>query len=104
MVERWTEYIADLFEGNRGEKPAIQKLMDGPKILISEVRTAVSKMKRIKAVGPDRIVAEVITTLEEFGLVKLPDCITENYDTRLIPDDLSNSIFIALPKKPGLRM
>ncbi|MCH9665805.1 MAG: hypothetical protein K0U41_08180 [Gammaproteobacteria bacterium] len=101
ILERWTEYIKELFHDDRGEKPAIHKNLDGPNILKSEVRAALAKMKRNKAAGPDEIVTEMITALEEFGIEKLTEVVNEIYDSGEIPDDLSKSIFIALPKKPG---
>ena len=48
ILERWTEYIEELFR-NRGGKPEIRKNIDGPKILQSEIRAAVSRMKGNKA-------------------------------------------------------
>ena len=45
VLERWTEYIEELFRDDRGEKPTIHKNIDGPKILKSEVRAALTKMK-----------------------------------------------------------
>ena len=100
MLARWTKYIGKLFHDERGDKPVIQKNMDGPKILTSEVRTDVSKTKRNKAAGPGEIVVKIITAMDDFGLEKLTACINETYDTGKIPEDLSKSIFIALPKKP----
>ena len=35
ILERWTEYIEELFRDNRGGKPEIRKNIDGPKILQS---------------------------------------------------------------------
>ena len=55
ILERWTEYIEELFRDNRGCKPEIRKNIDGPKILQSEIRAAVSSMKGNKAKGPDGI-------------------------------------------------
>ena len=55
ILERWTEYIEELFRDNRGGKPEIRKNIDGPKILQSEIRAAVSRMKGNKARGPDSI-------------------------------------------------
>lgn len=102
ILKRWTEYIGDLFYDNRGIKPIIKKNIEGPKILISEVRSALSKMKRNKAMGPDEIATEMIVALDEFGLEKLTEIINEIYDSGEVPEDLSKSIFIALPKKQEL--
>ena len=44
ILERWTEYIEELFRDNRGGKPEIRKNIDGPKILQSEIRAAVSRI------------------------------------------------------------
>ncbi|XP_037794114.1 uncharacterized protein LOC119589587 [Penaeus monodon] len=77
------------------------KELAGPIIIKSEVRAAVNNMKRNKAAGPDKIVTEMIVPLEEFGIEKLTDVINEIYDSGEFPEELSKSIFIALPKKPG---
>ena len=37
----------------------------------------------------------------DFGIEKITDLLNEVYDTGQIPTDMSKSIFIALPKKPG---
>ena len=101
ILERWTEYISDLFAGDRGSKPEIRKSIEGPEILTSEVRAAPQEMKRNKAAGPDDIVTEMIVALEDFGIEELTEVLNEVYDSGEIPEDLSKSIFIALPKKPG---
>ena len=74
--------------------------MDGPNILRLEVQAALKKMKRHKAAGPDEIVTEMITSLEEYGVSKVTDIINEIYDTGEIPEDLCRPFFIALSKKP----
>ena len=104
ILERWTEYIEELFRDNRGGKPEIRKNIDDPKILQSEIRAAVSRMKGNKARGPDGIVIEMIKALDDFGIEKLTIMANEIYDTGKIPQDLSKSIFIALPKKPGAKI
>ncbi|GFO04703.1 endonuclease-reverse transcriptase [Plakobranchus ocellatus] len=65
-----------------------------------EVETAIKKMKHGKATGPD-ISVKLIEALEDFGIGKVTHLLNEIYDTGQIPTDLSKSIFIALPKKPG---
>ncbi|GFO47313.1 hypothetical protein PoB_007381800 [Plakobranchus ocellatus] len=66
-----------------------------------EVETAIKKMKHGKTTGPDKISVELIEALEDFGIGKVTHLLNEIYDTGQIPTDLSKSIFIALPKKPG---
>ena len=60
VLQRWTEYIAEVFHDNRGEKPIIRKNMEEPEILKSGVRAAMSKMRN-KSAGPDEIVVELVT-------------------------------------------
>ena len=56
-------------------------------------------MKRHKATGPDEIVTEMMTTLEEYGVSKVTDINNEIYDTGEIPEDLQINLH-TLPKKP----
>ena len=58
-------------------------------------------MKTGKALGPDGIATEMIEALEEFGVDILYDLLNEIYNTGIIPEDMSKTIFIALPKKSG---
>ena len=71
VLNRWSEYIEDLFQENRGEKPIIKKYMDGPPILKEEVSAAIRKMKHGKAVGPDNIpkTSARIIKSRKFGLI-----------------------------------
>ena len=39
--------------------------------------------------------------LNEFGLDKITEILNEIYDSEEMPDELTKSIFIALPKKPA---
>src|SRR5579872_4891928 len=101
ILNRWTEYIQELFEDDRGDLPQIRKDIDGPDILKDEVRFAIKHMKRNKACGPDNIFAELLHAAEEFSVEKITEIANDIYNSGEIPDDLSKSIFIALPKKPG---
>ena len=47
------------------------------------------------------MVIEMIEALEEYGVEKLTEIINKIYDDGKFPEDLSKSIFITLPKKPG---
>ncbi|XP_063611050.1 uncharacterized protein LOC134784809 [Penaeus indicus] len=97
---RWTEYISELFDDVRIYLPRFTESVDGPKILPSDIREAL-RMKRNKAAGPDGIVMEMIELLGDYGVEKLTEVVNKIYDDGVFPDELSKSIFIALPKKPG---
>ena len=101
VLNRWSEYIEDLFQDNREEKPVIKKDLDGPPILKEEVKAAIKKMKPGKTAGPDNIPIEVIATLEEVGIEVTTKLLNSIYDSGKIPEDLIKSVFIALPKTPG---
>ena len=101
ILDRWSEYIEELFKDNRGEKPVIKKDMNGPPILKEEVQAAIKKMKQRKATGPDNIPVEVIVTLEELGIEITTKLLNSIYDSGEIPKDMIKSVFIALPKSPG---
>ena len=60
ILQRWTEYIQELFEDGRGDLPQIRKDIDGPDILKDEVMFAIKHMKRNKACGPDNIFCRII--------------------------------------------
>ena len=97
ILERWAEYISELYHDERGDKPPIMKNFDGPPIMKDEVRKAVKLMKKGKTAGPDKITVEMIESLDEFGIDMLTDFLNAIYDSGEIPSDLSKSIFIALP-------
>ena len=101
ILNRWSEYIEELFDDNRASKPNIKKNIEGPPIMKGEVRLAIKSMKTNKATGPDGISIEMIQCLDELGVDVMTKLINKIYDTGEIPEDLTKSIFIALPKKPG---
>ncbi|GFO30487.1 endonuclease-reverse transcriptase [Plakobranchus ocellatus] len=101
ILERWAEYIRELFKDDRKDHNIMKNNFAGPPIMKEEVETAIKKMKHGKTTGPDNISTELIEALEDFGIGKVTHLLNEIYDTGQIPTDLSKSIFIALPKKPG---
>jgi len=98
VLERWAEYIGDLFEDNRPEKPTINT-DNGPDILVSEVESALNGLQSNKAVGPDNISVEMLKALDSYGTKKLTVLCNTIYQTGNIPQDLLESVFITLPKK-----
>ena len=57
-------------------------------------------MKQWKARGPRGIPAEVITTLEGFGITEKTKLMNTIYENGEIPVDMKKSVLIALLKKP----
>ena len=101
VLNRWSEYIEELFDDNREELNILKKEIDGPPILKQEVAAAIKKMKAGKATGQDNIPVEIIVALEDLGIDVVTKLLNSIYDSGVIPSDLLKSIFIALPKSPG---
>jgi len=101
VAERWSEYLSQLFDGVKMDDEEINSLTEpsGPRITKDEVEWALGKMKDDKAAGPDEVVAEMLKALGETGVDLLHDLICKIYETGDIPQNMLNSIFIALPKK-----
>ena len=59
------------------------------------------RTKKGKAPGPDSINIELLEAFEEFGVDQITNILSNIYETDQIPEDLSKSIFIALPKNAG---
>ena len=55
ILERWAEYISELYHDEGGDKPPIMKNFDGPPIMKDEVRKAVKLMKKGKTAGPAKL-------------------------------------------------
>ncbi|GFS22307.1 endonuclease-reverse transcriptase [Elysia marginata] len=49
ILERWSEYIQELFYDERGQQPETQKSIEGPPILKAEVEKTINDMKNGKA-------------------------------------------------------
>ncbi|GFO32139.1 RNA-directed DNA polymerase from mobile element jockey-like [Plakobranchus ocellatus] len=101
ILERWAEYIRELFKDDRKDHNIMKNNFAGPPIMKEEVETAIKKMKHGKATGPYNISVELIEALEDFGIGQVTHLLNEIYDTGQIVTDLSKSTLIALPKKPG---
>ena len=102
ILSRWEEYIGDLFEDDRGERPEINKEMEGPPILKDKkIECALKSMKYGKATGPDNISVEMIEALEDTGINKLESIMNKMYNTGTIPNSLSRLIVFTLPKRAG---
>ncbi|GFN94140.1 endonuclease-reverse transcriptase [Plakobranchus ocellatus] len=103
ILNRWSEYVEDLFRDDRCEKPKIKNNIEGPTILKEEVEAAIKKMKMKngKATGPDNIPVEIIKALDNLGIDLTTKLLNAIYDSGTIPEDLCKFVFILLPKTPG---
>ena len=99
VLERWAEYIGELFADTRPPLPAPSN-DDGPPILKDEVSKALKNAQLGKAPGDDGITTEMLKLLEDFGVEKLADLYNEIYSTGIFPEELLMSVYITLPKQP----
>ena len=83
-LERWSEYIGDLFSDNRPALPSPSNL-EGPPILQEEFKNAIRKSRIGKAPGEDGITTEMIKAIGQFGIEKLSELYNNIYGTGHIP-------------------
>ncbi|GFO29086.1 endonuclease-reverse transcriptase [Plakobranchus ocellatus] len=88
IINRWSEYVEDLFKGDRCEKPKLEKNIEGLNILIEEVEAAIKKTKNGKATGPDNMPVEIIEALDNLGIDLTTKLLNAIYDRGTIPEDL----------------
>ncbi|XP_076359035.1 uncharacterized protein LOC143251662 [Tachypleus tridentatus] len=101
ILNRWSEYIGELYNDNRSPTPHIEIDTEGFPIMPDEVEHAMKKIHKGKAAGPDDIPIELLLALKEVGIQEVTKLLNAIYDTGEIPEDFKKSVFIALPKKPG---
>lgn len=97
VLERWSEYIEELFYDERVEQLDVHNSREGPAIVKAEVEVTLKKMKKVKAIGDD-IIAVMLTDLEDFGV----DCITDiapliNEGEKPV-SKMCKSTFVTIPK------
>ncbi|GFO31859.1 Zinc finger protein 665 [Plakobranchus ocellatus] len=86
ILERWEEYISELFEDQRKDHNVMKNNFAGPPIMKDEVQAAIRKMKTGKATGSDGISVELIETLGDYGVDKVTILLNEIYDTEVFSD------------------
>ena len=99
VLERWAEYIGDLFSDNRPQLPTPSNDR-GPPILKEEVKKAIKNTQLGKAPGEDGITTEMLKFLDDFAIEKLTDLYNEIYSSGIFPEELLQSVYITLPKQP----
>ena len=101
VLKRWEEYVKDLFEDDRGNKPRLHIPMNGPELLEEEIINVMKRMKKGKSPGHDGVTIEMLLASGNFGLKKIVELANKIYNTGYIPKEMYRSIFIAIPKKPN---
>ena len=100
ILERWREYIAELYNDDR-EEPNITIEMEGPSILKCEIEKAMRKMKSGKAAGEDGIVIEMLRAMGDWGTEQILNIASFMHNTGEMPKQMNKSIFVTIPKKTG---
>ena len=88
VLNRWEEYVKDLFEDDRGRKPRIHIPMTGPEILEEEILYVIKSFKRGKSPGNDEITIEMILASGNFRIKKIVELANEIYNTGYIHKDM----------------
>jgi hypothetical protein len=101
VLQRWEEYVGELYSDDRGDRPDFGEIEPGPPILKDEVKKAVKSMKWKKAEGSDGIVVEMIEAAGEFAISKITELANKIYSTGGIPERMKESEFIVIPKQEG---
>ena len=102
ILERWKEYICELFENNRPPEYLVTKReKENLPILKEEIVKAIKSMPKGKAAGPDEIYTELIHALDDLGAEWMTKIANKIYDEGHFPTDMCRSVFITLPKKAG---
>ena len=101
VLERWSEYIGELLEDDRVDKPAITEKPEEPPILVEEVEFVLKNMKKRKAPVLDNVTVEEIFASGKMGIIKLTKLLNAIYQNGIIPADLSRSVFVAILKRAG---
>ena len=100
VLDRWREYIAELYEDEREEQD-ITVIMEGPSIMKAEIEKSVKKMKRGKAAGEDGIMVEMVRALGDWGIEQIVRMANHMHDTGDLPRQMIRSLFVTIPKRAG---
>ena len=90
ILNRWSEYIKDLYNDERCPAPPISSGIESSPILAEEVEHALRKMKKGKVAGPDNVPIDLITALQDIGIMEVTKLLNIIYDKGEIPHDLKN--------------
>jgi len=101
VLERWVEYIGELFNDNRPEITSETSTAEltGENILKSEIELAIKSMRNGKATGNDKISKEMIEACEDLGTEKILDLANSIYNSGVIPNQMKNRFLYLFQRK-----
>jgi len=96
ILKGLTEYIKELYED---EQEVIDLELDEkePEIMKEEIRAAMNKMKKGKAIGKDGIAVEMLESLGEKGLEIMKYIANKIYNTGILQEQRIDTVMITLP-------
>ena len=100
ILDRWSEYIGELYDDDRGEMPVITTGSISP-ITYQEVEDAIKGMPMRISPGPDDIVTGMRVAAGDMGITELSKLSNMMYIQGGFPSELNKSIIITLPKVNG---
>ena len=100
ILDRWSEYIGELYDDDRGEMPVITTGSISP-ITYQEVEYVLKRMPMRKSPGPDDIVTEMLVAAGDMGVAELTKLSNMMYIQGGFLSELNKFIFITLPKVNG---
>ncbi|CAG9840824.1 unnamed protein product, partial [Diabrotica balteata] len=101
-INRWSEYIRELFEDNRNNIVQVNG-ETGPEILKCEVEVALKNSKTGKANGPDEVPTELLKLLNDNSIGIILHLFNTIYKTGIIPQKWLLSTFVTLSKKSNAK-
>ena len=109
IVNRWTEYCADLYSHKVNGDPSILTCQDSSNdddypILKDEVRFAIKSLKSGKAAGTDNIPAELLKHGDEAVVDILTTICNRIWQTGQWPSTWTQSLIVSIPKKGNLQL
>ncbi|CAG9837494.1 unnamed protein product [Diabrotica balteata] len=107
ILKTWKSYIQKLFASDRTDDHLYGEGETGPSILKSEIEDATAALKNNKSAGPDNVHCEILKILcksDKQFLDNLVVLFNNIYNSGKIPENLLQSTFITIPKKPNAQI
>ena len=95
ILDRWSEYIGELYDDDRGEM-AVITTGSIPPISYQEVEYALKGMPLRTSSGPDDIVTEMLVVAGDMGIAELTKLSNMMYIQGDFPSELNTSIQLSI--------